>query len=145
MPALFLLLAALSIGALFHSATITGQNNLAAKGQIDATSGSMLLYRNAVSAYTASNPHAVGTVQDSLLGLPSWYRKAPGLGNYVSAGTSYVFFTGDMPGLISSIHETTESIAIGVNESGVLVSPSGGAPAIPLPPQVPQRAVVIVQ
>lgn len=107
--------------------------------------GSLLVYRNQVTAYAQANPSFTGAVDDSLLGLPSWYQKTPGAGNYLQAGISYVYLPSPLPGVVGLLARRTESSTVGTNQTGQLSSPRVGSTGIALPAQVPQGAVVMVQ
>lgn len=140
------LIAVLSLTALIFSSMQKSKEEILASGDLAAVTSNMLTYRNAVARYALNNPLATGVIADTALGLPAWYRKHGSLGNYVSAGRSYVFYSGgDMPGLAGAVYAKTESAAVGVNASGMLNTPTRGNTGIALPTQVPNQAVVILQ
>jgi hypothetical protein len=140
------LVAIFSLSALIFSSMQKSKEEIIVSGDLAAVTSNVLTYRNAVARYALNNPLASGVIADTSLGLPSWYRKHGSLGNYVSAGRSYVFYTGgDMPGLVGAIYAKTESTAVGTNASGVLNTPARGNTGIALPAQVPNQAVVILQ
>lgn len=146
MHPLALLVALMSLSALIFSVTQTSKVETITSGELAAVTGNMLVYRNAVAKYATNNPLASGSIADSALGLPTWYRKHASLGNYISTGRTYVFYTGgDLPGLVGSLHAKTESAAVGVNSSGALTTPTRGDTGIALPAGVPNQAVVLLQ
>lgn len=140
------LVAALSLTALIFSAIQKSSEEIITSGELEAVSGNMLVYRNAVARYALNNPSATGAITDTALDLPDWYRKNSLLGNYVSSGQSYVFYSGgDIPGLAGALHAKTESVSVGINTSGILNTPARGNTGFSLPSQVPNHAVVILQ
>lgn len=145
MPLLWTLFAILFATAVVFNSDQTSQNQGMSDAEVAAMSGSMLVYRNSISAFTEANPAFVGSVADAALGLPTWYIKPPGLSNYVGAGTSYVYLTTALPGLAGALASKTESTNIGTNLGGILSSPNTGNTGIPLPGQIPLSAVVIIQ
>lgn len=146
MSPLYHLVAIMSLGALVFGVVTTTEDTTIRNGDLDAIATNVLIYRNAVSRYAQNNPLANGSIADSVLALPAWYRKNGALGNYVSSGRSYVFYTGlDVPGLAGVLQEKTESVAVGVNAAGVFRSTGAGNTGIALPAQVPVDSVVILQ
>lgn len=145
MPLLWTLFAILFATAVVFNSDQFSQNQGMSDAEVAAMSGSMLVYRNSVVAYTEANPTFIGSVSDAALSLPTWYIKPPGLNNYVGAGTSYVYLTAALPGLAGALASKTESTSIGTNQGGLLSSPNTGSTGIHLPGQIPLSAVVIVQ
>ncbi|MGF0335775.1 type IV pilus biogenesis protein PilM [Ectopseudomonas toyotomiensis] len=111
---------------------------------LDALSRGMLVYRSAVSAYARANPGYSGIPSDAALSLPDWYIKPAGITAYIVDGSAYTFSTKAVPGLPAALVERTESVVIGVNRAGYLVSPASGNMAILLPSTIPEGAVVAV-
>lgn len=145
MPLLWAIFAIAIATAVTFNANLTSQNIGMSDAEVAAMAGSMLVYRNSVASFSEANPTFVGSVSDPALGLPSWYVKPPGLGNYVGAGKSYVYVTTALPGLAGVLASKTQSTTIGTNQGGVLASPNSGSTGIPLPGQIPLAAVVLVQ
>lgn len=121
------------------------QNQGMIDAEIAAISGSMLIYRNHVAAYSEANPAFVGSAPDPALSLPTWYVKPPELDNYIGGGARYVYMTARLPGLAGALASKTESTNVGTNLGGLLASPIKGNTGIHLPGQIPLNAVVIVQ
>lgn len=140
----YLLVILIVFSAMFGSDQ-ANQNRILQEAEVDAVAGNLMVYRNIVTAYAEANPTAIGTIEDITLGLPTWYQRQPGMSNFLAGGKSYVFYTGSLPGLISNLAGRIESMSVGTNSGGVLTSPKAGNTGIPLPAQVPQSAVVIVQ
>ncbi|AYN98834.1 MULTISPECIES: type IV pilus biogenesis protein PilM [Pseudomonas] len=110
---------------------------------VDSVSRSFLVYRTAAANFAIANPSYAGTAPDSVLSLPSWFSKPPGLAAYIVAGQSYTYFTGNAPmGLPAALVERTQSIAIGINRTGRLYSPIGGVTELTIPSPVPEGAIV---
>lgn len=145
MPLLYLLLALMFSLSVIAQAEKTSKNRDMAVAEVKAVSGSMLLYRNLVASYASANPAQTGSVSDASLSLPNWYVRNPGFGNYVSPGSSYVFYTESLPGLVGELAKRTESTNVGINRNGVLTAPNKVNSGIVLPAQIPNGAVVLVQ
>ncbi|WP_080593292.1 type IV pilus biogenesis protein PilM [Pseudomonas fluorescens] len=145
MPLLYLLLALMFSLSVMSHVEKTSKNRGMAVAEIEAVSGSMLLYRNLVASYASANPAQSGSVSDASLSMPNWYVKNPGFGNFITPGGSYVFYTQSLPGLVGALAKKTESTNVGVNQNGVLISPNKVNPGIVLPAQIPNGAVVLVQ
>lgn len=145
MPILWLLLTVMFIFAsLFHTIQTDIRQDIAVS-EVEFLTSSVLLYRNLVVNYADANSTTNGTISDAALVLPSWYRKPPSLTNYVLAGKSYVFFTEPLPGLAGQLAHKTESMNVGINQGGFLSSPNSVSNGLPLPGQIPNGAVVVVQ
>lgn len=145
MPIIGSLLVLLIVFATIFSSNQAHQKQTLQEAEIEAVAGNFMIYRNIVSAYAESNPAMTGAVTDLSLGLPTWYQRQPGMGNYLVGGKSYVFLTTALPGLVGTLAERSQSMGVGINSGGWLKSPIAGNTGIPLPAQVPQSAVVIVQ
>ncbi len=108
--------------------------------------GNMMVYRNAVSQYAHNHPDVVDAVPDSLLELPTWYQRISGVHNYLDNGTGYVYFSSTRPELAYQLIKASHnSINIGINKGGVLVSPlseTNYSIPITLPSAIPVGSVV---
>lgn len=112
---------------------------------VDSLSRNLLVYRSAAAVYAKANSTFTGFPSDTELNLPSWFSKPSGVATYLADGQSYTFFSGSAPaGLQAALVERTRSVAVGVNRSGILVSPTSGQTAIVLPPTIPEGAIVAV-
>lgn len=111
---------------------------------LDALSRGMLVYRSAAAEYARANPSFSGIPSDAALSLPNWYNKPAGVTAYVVGGSSYTYYTEALPGLPAVLVERTESVVVGVNRAGYLVSPASGNIGIALPTVIPDGAVVAV-
>lgn len=112
---------------------------------IDSLSRNLLVFRSAAAEYAKSNAGFSGTPSDAALNLPVWFSKPLGVMTYISAGQSYTYFAGTAPpGLPADLVERTQSITVGVNRAGVLISPRTGQTDVLLPNIIPEGAVVAV-
>ena len=112
---------------------------------LDSLCRNFLVYRSAVTEFSKSNPGFGGMPDDSALNLPTWFIKPAGVASYISAGTAYTYLNDIIqPGLPSRLVELTQSMAIGVNNTGILVSPYAGPTGITVPGAVPNGAIVAV-
>lgn len=112
---------------------------------LDSLSRNFLVYRSAAAGFAQSNPTYSGMPDDSALNLPTWFVKPVGVASYISAGTAYTYFYGIAPsGMPSALIELTQSMAVGVNRSGILISPSAGPTGLSVPAAVPDGAIVAV-
>ncbi|MQT41840.1 MULTISPECIES: type IV pilus biogenesis protein PilM [unclassified Pseudomonas] len=115
------------------------------RAALDSLSRNMLVYRAAVAEFAKSNPGFNGVPDDASFRLPPWFIKPDGVASYLEAGTAYTYVHGaNPPGLPSALVDLTQSIAIGVNRTGVLISPSMGSTGISVPAAIPEGAVVAV-
>jgi hypothetical protein len=129
-------------------ALLMSENNNSAEqayktAQLDAIAANMLVYSSAAATYAKANPGVNMMVADTSLALPSWYVNIAGVNNYISGGRAYVFH-GAKPGLLDALVEKTQSVSIGINQSGILVSPKWGVTNIPIPAGVPDGSFVYV-
>lgn len=125
----------------YKNAEIAASQNVA--GEARAVSASMVVYKDHVSAYAKSHPGFAGAVNDSALGLPTWYRKASGIQHYMVAGAGYVYLVSAPPAVVSQLASDAGSlIRVGLNVSGQLVSPVSGPTGMFVPAQVPNGALV---
>ncbi len=109
---------------------------------LDSLSRGILVYRSAAAEYARANPSFSGIPPDSALSLPNWYNKPAGVAAYLADGSSFTFYAEASPGLPAALVERTESVVVGVNRTGYLVSPSSGNIGLVLPPAIPDGAVV---
>lgn len=112
------------------------------RADLDALTRGMLVYRSAVAEYAQRNPGFTGI--PSALTLPAWYNRPTGVSAYIENGRSFTFYSDLAPGLPAALSSLTESIAVGVNRAGILISPNGGTTGIAVPGKVPDGAVVAV-
>lgn len=145
MPLLWSMLALAFFYAVTFSYDQSTQNQGLKESEVAAMRESLMIYRNHVAAFAQRNPAVVGVVDDLSLDLPDWYVKPPALAHYLTPGTSYVYATPGLPGLVGDLAQKTESINVGTNQGGYLVSPNVGHTGLLLPAQIPQAAVVILQ
>jgi hypothetical protein len=118
---------------------------LSEAANLDSLSRNFLIYRSAVTEFSKSNPGFDGIPDDSALNFPTWFVKPTGVASYISAGASYTYLNDIIqPGLPSRLVELTQSMAIGVNNTGILVSPYAGPTGITVPGAVPYGSIVAV-
>lgn len=144
MPIIWMLVAIIITTSALFGIEQASQNRAVRDAEVLALSGSMLAYRNVVATFSEANPAFVGSASDSALNLPVWYVRPLNLSNYIVAGKSYIFFTEAVPGLAGSLARETESINVGTNIGGVLISPNTGNTGILLPAQIPVSAVTMI-
>lgn len=145
MPIIGLLLTLFAVGLSIYQSHYFQQNAGLDAAEVSAQAGNLMVYHNQVTAYAEANPSASGSVADTALSLPTWYQKTPNAGNYLQAGTRYVYLASPLPGVVGALAQRTESITVGINNAGYLTSPRAGQTGIPVPAQVPLGALVIVQ
>jgi hypothetical protein len=115
---------------------------------VSAVSGNIMVYRNAVSKYAKSYPDITGAAPDTLLMLPTWFRKINGVSNYVVGGKAYIYYDANQyhPELAYRLLKNTgNSALVGINRGGLLYSPVGGIGSIPIPSAVPDGAIVYAE
>lgn len=145
MPLLWLLVVVMVSISFLSNTEQANQERNTSFSDVTATSINLLVYRNAVANFASVNPAFSGVVTDAQLILPSWYVKFPSMGNFVSGGKSYSFYSGSLPGLASELARQTESMNVGINQNGVLLSPNMANSGIVLPAQIPLGSVVLIQ
>lgn len=129
--------------------SLSGSNRV----HLEAESQSHLfeIYREAVNAYASNNPGFSGTVPVGDLVLPAGMVVPPSFSNTVSGGTAYAWA---MPGtnfvspreILGSLTQVSvESMLVGMNQGGTLVSPILGSTGIPLPSSIPSGSAVSVE
>ena len=145
MPLLWVLLVVTLTITFLSNAEQQRQERNTVYADVTAASVNVLVYRNAVANFASSNPTFSGTVSDAQLVLPSWYVKSASLGNYISAGISYSFYTSVLTGLVGELARRTESVNVGTNQNGVLLAPNMANMGVTLPAQIPNGSVVLIQ
>jgi hypothetical protein len=122
------------------------QGTTSVQARADDLAMNMGVYRAALVRYVTAHPGVNGVVQDSSIGLPSWYVRHPLWSNYVAGGTITVYANATPP-----VNITKEVVRLSHNSvfageanaiTGTLHSPVYGDTNIPLPGVVPDRAPV---
>lgn len=105
---------------------------------------SLLVVRNALSAYMQANPAAAGPVDLAALGLPAWFVAPAGVHALIQSPHAYVYHlpTAPRPDL-TQILGTFPSGMVGVARNGVLVS-SAQSIHIALPAGIPNESIVLM-
>lgn len=142
MPMLWVILVVMLAGAGLLSEQLQSSDNRRQAVDVSALAHNLLIYRNALAEYAYNNPGIAGAPADSALALPTWWVHTAGVGGYVQAGSSYAYYATPPNGLVTTLADLTQSIAVGYATGGQLVSPSGGATGIALPSAVPAGAAV---
>lgn len=142
MPMLWVILVVMLAGAGLLSEQLQRSDNRRQEVDVSALAHNLLIYRNALAEYAYNNPGIAGAPADSALALPTWWVHAAGVSGYVQAGSSYAYFATPPNGLVTTLADMTQSIAVGYATGGQLVSPSGGATGIALPSAIPAGAAV---
>ncbi|ODP35032.1 type IV pilus biogenesis protein PilM [Pandoraea sp. ISTKB] len=109
---------------------------------------SMLALHAKAAEYARSNPSVTGSATDTAISMPSWFVRPAGVGVYLNAGSSFVYYTGPETGVASYIYSQTEDpYGSGKNNGGTLLSPNA-APSdtslLTIPNQVPNGATVVM-
>lgn len=133
----FLVIASGVLVNVLHDDAITSE-----QASLDALSRGMLVYRSVAAEYAHNNPGFTGV--PSTLSLPAWYNRPAGVSAYIENGQAFTYYSDMAPGLPAALSSLTESIAVGVNRAGILISPNGGTTGIAVPGTVPNGAVVAV-
>ena len=110
--------------------------------QSDSRANNLALYRSLVVLYAASHPSATGTVPDSALLLPPWFRRDPAWAHQIlPGGRVIVYAQGSVPPTLASelVELSQGSILAGeartrADGSTFLYSPRFGDTGIALPP-----------
>ncbi|KVV07304.1 type IV pilus biogenesis protein PilM [Burkholderia ubonensis] len=109
---------------------------------------SMLALHGIAALYASNNPGYSGYANDATLGSPSWYNRPSYVSTYVSGGKAYVYYNGPVQGLPAYLVTTSGDIyGAGINQNGVLVSPSAlpsATASLTIPSQVPNGSVVVM-
>jgi len=144
MPILWLILVVVifSGGVLMRSSSLSEQ--AANHSFVDTLSHSMLVYRSAAAEFARANPAFVGAPSDSVLSLPTWFKKPAGISAYIQAGRSYTYLSGGPGGLLDALTVATESEQVGVKRAGVLISSRSTSTGVSLPAAVPEDAIVVL-
>lgn len=144
MPLIIVLLVALTASAYFLSEIELSNSEQFFVAESKALVANISVYRNAVTSFVDIHPGFDGTVPDSQLSLPAWYRKFPELNNTVYAGRAYIFLP-PRSGLLALLDEHFESLLVGSNVSGSFVSYRAAGSNLMLPSSIPDKSVVIVR
>ena len=137
----------ISMTALFY-AKFEPQQALQAKTVIaDATSTSVLAYREAVIDYLNLNAGFSGVVTDAMFTPLTGALRNANWANLVSSGTLFIYEATptNTAYLLDKIYSKTgKSHLVGRNVSGFLVSANGQATGIAVPASVPNGAITLV-
>ncbi|PJA43901.1 MAG: hypothetical protein CO175_05675 [Verrucomicrobia bacterium CG_4_9_14_3_um_filter_43_20] len=106
---------------------------------------SFLAYRKAVIDYKSANPNFTGQLSSADLApyFPLGYQETPGWNNVISATNIFVYTQKTMD-LVILKNRLMNSMLVGHNNGGNLISLSGSQTNIALPPIIPNSAIVIV-
>lgn len=111
------------------------------RANIDVNARALLVYVDAASVYTTSNPNASG-ILTSKLSLPSWFKQTNGYTVYSDSLNTFVY-TPAYPGLMSRLRTITHgSKTLGIsNQSTIIIN---GGLAVSKPAAVPANQVVFI-
>lgn len=140
---IILMIATAVVGLLADAERSSNTRSLAV--DIDALAYNMITYRNALAEYAHTNPTVTGTPADSVLALPTWYRKLPNVSGYVNAGQSFTYYPTPPNGLVSKMVDLTQSQAIGTVVASTLQSPISGNMGVVVPPAIPNGSALAYQ
>ncbi|WCE10154.1 type IV pilus biogenesis protein PilM [Pseudomonas sp. JBR1] len=117
----------------------------ASEVDVSAIAYNLLTYRNALAEYAHANPTVTGAPADSVLALPTWYRKLPNVSGYVNAGQSFTYYPTPPNGLVSKMVDLTQSQAIGTVVASTLQSPISGNMGVVVPQTIPNGSALAYQ
>ncbi|HCD7096319.1 TPA: type IV pilus biogenesis protein PilM [Enterobacter hormaechei] len=111
------------------------------RANTDVNARALLVYVDAASAYTTSNPNASGILTNKL-SLPSWFKQTNGYTVYSDSLNTFVY-TPAYPGLMSRLRTMTHgSKTLGIsNQSTIILT---GGLAVSKPAAVPANQVVFI-
>lgn len=115
------------------------------QGQSEAVVGSMMVYRNKVTAYAQANPTFTGEVENSALALPSWFTPIAGVRNFVAGGQGFVYFAGtgaESGQAYLMLKSADNDINVGIKRGSTLYNPIAGTTLVAMPAAIPDDAVV---
>lgn len=139
---------ALAILALLTASELPARQALGEQARADAAATSFLAYREAVLDHLAAHPGFAGTAADTALSWP-WGYVRDGRWSHVAQPDGALFVyqaagTPPAPLLLAELQrKASQPFLLGREAGGQLVSASGAAIGLPLPPGVPPGAVVL--
>ncbi|MDT3723239.1 type IV pilus biogenesis protein PilM [Pseudomonas oryzihabitans] len=145
MPILWIILAVMTATVGLLADAERTSSNRTASVDLDALAYNLLTYRNALAEYAHANPTMTGAPVDSVLALPTWYRKLPNVSGYVSAGQSFTYYPTPPSGLVSKMVDLTQSQAIGTVVASKLQSPISGNMGVVVPATIPNGSALAYQ
>lgn len=108
--------------------------------------GHLRAYVKWTANYARSTPAATGTIADTALGVPAWYRRFPGVTNTVAGGVGYVYFVPDGMARGFAIARAVRgdaALQAGIKVAGRLTVPGATGTGVTLPATIPEGAVVL--
>ncbi|MDM8356534.1 type IV pilus biogenesis protein PilM [Pandoraea communis] len=109
---------------------------------------SMLALHARAAEYARTNHSVTGPATDTAISMPTWFVRPAGVGVYLDAGSSYVYYTGPEAGVAGYIYSQTEDpYGSGKNNGGTLLSPNAlpsDTSLLRIPTQVPNGAIVVM-
>ncbi|MBA6068121.1 type IV pilus biogenesis protein PilM [Pseudomonas mosselii] len=145
MPLLYVMFAMLALVVGVGSSIRSMEESDYVSSDLAARASAMIVYRGAVVEYVNNNHGFYGSVPNSVLSIPAWYTPRAEIKNFVQGGVSYVYHELAPNGLVGVLANEVESVGVGTNVNGVLISPRAGDTGIILPAAIPRNATVILQ
>lgn len=145
MPLLYVMVAMLILIGSVTSSIRDSEESIFVNSELVARSRSMIIYRGVVVNFVSNNPDFSGVVLNNVISLPDWYMPRAEIKGFVQAGVTYVFHEQPPSGLVGVLANEVESVGVGTNVNGYLVSPKEGNTGIILPAAIPVNATVILQ
>jgi hypothetical protein len=105
---------------------------------------SMRVYGSFVAAFHRANASFSGQVDDSLLGLPAWFKKSTQLANILIGGRAFVYIVrpDNLPRTDGFFNAAGNSPRFGIAKGGSVVSPSLGTVLVVIP-SLPDGTLVL--
>lgn len=145
MPILWIILAVMTATVGLLADAERASINRTVGVDLNALAYNLLTYRNALAEYAHANPTVTGAPADSVLALPTWYRKLPNVSGYVNAGQSFTYYPTPPNGLVSKLVDLTQSQAIGTVVASTLQSPISGNMGVVVPQAIPNGSALAYQ
>lgn len=140
-----LLLSILLLTAYYFSSDTAARQEITSAVQLDSVAASIVIYQRQAAEYAFNNPGFTGAIPAASLNLPSWYAIPPGIYNYASAGSVYVYYTDNRPGLPAALYGKSRATGVGVAKAGFLYTPQGNNTGRALPAVIANGSLVYAQ
>lgn len=127
------------------TSTVTKISDQQKRADIAVMAGHIAAYGSFLDRYARTNPGASGTISDGVAGLPAWFKRFPDVTNYVNAGTAYLYFVprSRAEGFAIATKMDTR-LMVGMKLAGSLQRSGEAEPAMVLPAEIPDGALVLV-
>lgn len=137
-----LLLSILLLTAYYFTSDTAKREEITSAVQLDSVAASVVIYQRQAAEYAYNNPGFTGAIPTAALNLPSWYVVLPGISNYATAGTVYVYYTDNRPGLPAALYSKSRATGVGTARAGYLYTPQGSNTGRALPAVITNGSLV---